>query len=136
MVTTHKCKFLSLVQTICTAKCLHKINTHALIVMQANIIEGYVKDSRINLYKKKLKEDSIYRIESFMVTPARDSYRVANHPYRIQLSQQTKMTEIIPEPDNFPICACDVKSFDVLVARTKKYTLLSGSDRKLLTRSN
>jgi hypothetical protein len=60
-----------------------------------------------------------------MVSPARNKYRAANHPYRIKLTNLT-MTQVVPEPENFLMYAHNARPFNILETRVGDNTLLSG----------
>lgn len=90
-----------------------------------NTIEGSLPKERMDQFMDKLKEGLVYRLESFMVVGARTGYRTAEHDYRIRISQNTKVKEVVPEPENFPLYAYDAKSFDAIRPRIGSTLLLS-----------
>jgi hypothetical protein len=77
-------------------------------------------------FRDKLKEGRAYMIESFMIVGHRPNYRATDHYHRFRISQNTKISEILPEPENFPLYAYDAKSFDDIRPRVDKAVLLSG----------
>jgi hypothetical protein len=42
-------------------------------------------------------------LRKFIVADVQNKYRVADHPYRIKITQCSKVQEIIPQPDNLPL---------------------------------
>ncbi|XP_047091234.1 uncharacterized protein LOC124703069 isoform X2 [Lolium rigidum] len=76
-------------------------------------------------FRDKLKEGRVYMIESFMIIGPRPNYRAIDHYHRFRISQNTKISEILPEPENFPLYAYDAKSFDDIRPRVDKAVLLS-----------
>jgi hypothetical protein len=77
-------------------------------------------------FRDKLKEGRVYMIESFMIIGPRPNYRAIDHYHRFRISQNTKISEILPELENFPPYAYDAKSFDDIRPRVDKAVLLSG----------
>lgn len=51
-------------------------------------------------------------LQSFMVVAAWPKYRTADHLYKIRISQNTKVSEVVPVPKNFPLYVYDANSFD------------------------
>jgi hypothetical protein len=66
-------------------------------------MEGCVPPNRVYKFREQLKEGSIYRFESFIVAAAWNKYKTANHPYRIKITQRTKVIEAIPDSEIFPL---------------------------------
>ncbi|KAM0870056.1 hypothetical protein ACQ4PT_040276 [Festuca glaucescens] len=60
-----------------------------------------------------------------MIVGPRPNYRATDHCHRFRISQNTKINEILPEPDDFPLYAYDAKSFDDVRPRVDKPVLLS-----------
>jgi hypothetical protein len=54
----------------------------------------------------------VYRLEPFTVVAAWSKYRTANHLYKIRISQNTKVNDVVPVPGNFHLYAYDAKPFD------------------------
>ncbi|KAK1650858.1 hypothetical protein QYE76_068663 [Lolium multiflorum] len=90
-----------------------------------NTIEGSLLEKRMEQFKDKLEEGKVYKLESFMVVDPRPNYRATDHCYRLRISQNTKINEILPEPENFPLYAYDAKSFDDVRPRVDKPDILS-----------
>jgi hypothetical protein len=63
-------------------------------------------------FRDKLKEGKVYKLESFMIVDPRTSYRATDHCHRFRISQNTKINEMLLEPENFPLYGYDAKSFD------------------------
>jgi hypothetical protein len=66
-----------------------------------NTTEGCVSFNRIYKFGEQLKQGSIYSLESFIVAATWDKYETTSHPYRIKITQRTKVIEPIPEPEIF-----------------------------------
>ena len=96
------------------------------------MIEGCLPENNVALFSDKLKEGLVYQIESFMVMPARRNYRTVSHANRIKIGQRTKITEIEPQPDGFPLYAHNIKTFDILAERMKDTEVLSGIQKHFL----
>jgi hypothetical protein len=94
--------------------------------LQGNTIEGSLLEERMEQFRDKLEEGKAYKLESFMVVDPRPNYRATDHCYRLRISQNTKINEILPEPENFPLYAYDAKSFDDVRPRVDKPDILSG----------
>lgn len=95
------------------------------IDQQENVIEGCVGKKRVAVFKGKLKEDTVYKIEQFMLTGQKMRNQVAEHPYRIKLAKYTKIAEIVPQPEDFPFYTYRIKSFDELEGRIGDNTYMS-----------
>jgi hypothetical protein len=54
----------------------------------------------------------VYRLEPFTVVADWSKYRTANHLYKIRISQNTKVNDVVPVPGNFHLYAYDAKPFD------------------------
>ena len=100
-------------------------NNH--FILQGNMIEGCLPENNVRRFGDKLKESLVYEISSFMVVNARNSYRVADHAFRIKIGQQTKIKEINLPPESFPFYAYKAESFDTLETQMKKTNILSGT---------
>lgn len=74
----------------------------------------------------ELKEGWIYNLEFFIVAAARNEYKIIYHPSRIKIAQLTKVTQAVPEPEDFPMFTCNAKSLDVLRSHTWDNIVLSG----------
>lgn len=74
--------------------------------------------NRFDRFRGTLEEDMIYNITSFMLADARKSYTPVDNPHRIRLTQNTRVAEVNPQPENFPYYAYDAKPLDVLALRT------------------
>jgi hypothetical protein len=61
-----------------------------------------------------------------MVGNARPKYKTTDHPYRIRFTQYTRVKQVVPEPENFPLIAHKARPFDVLALRRESDVLLSG----------
>ncbi|CAM0949019.1 unnamed protein product [Alopecurus aequalis] len=95
------------------------------IDQQGNMIEGCLPENNMQRFSDKLKESLLYEISSFIVVAARNSYRVAEHAFRIKIGQQTKIREIDPPLEDFPFYAYNAKPFDTLEKRMKETNVLS-----------
>jgi hypothetical protein len=67
----------------------------------------------------------VYKLESFMIASPWNNYTAAGHCHRIQISQNTRVKEIVTEPENFPLYAYDAKSFDEVHPRLDEKLVLS-----------
>jgi hypothetical protein len=47
-----------------------------------------------------------------MVVAASPKYRTTDHLYKIRISRNTKVTEVVPVPENIPLYVYDANSFD------------------------
>lgn len=100
---------------------------------QGNMIEGCLPANRFDKFRGTLEEGMIYNIVSFMLADPRKSYRAVDNPHRIRLdnphrirlTQNTRVTIVNPQPENFPCYAYDAKPFDVLTQRVGDSSLLS-----------
>ena len=90
------------------------------------MMEGCIPANRIDQFKQSLREGTVYKLQSFIVSGARSKYRAVNSPYRIKFTQWTKIAEVNPPPEGFPLFAYDAKPFDALQSRIGNNTLLSG----------
>lgn len=77
------------------------------------------------MFRAKLKEDTIYKIEQFIVTGQKIRNRVTDHLYRIKLAKNTKITEDCPQLADFPFYTYSLKSFDELETRVGDKTYVS-----------
>ena len=91
------------------------------------MIEGCLPENNVGRFSDKIKESLVYEISSFMVINARNTYRVADHAFRIKIGQQTKIKEIHPPPEDFPIYAYNAKPFDIHEKRLRQTDILSGT---------
>lgn len=100
-----------------------------LLLLQGRSMEAQILKAWIPTFKQQLKEDSVYYIKYFQVLNARASFRPADHPYMIRFTAHTKVTEVTPVPDTFPLYACTPISFSALhqKARNPDYTYTSGT---------
>jgi hypothetical protein len=53
-------------------------------------MKGCVPTNHIDQFKARLKEGSVYTLETFIVADVRNKYRVADHSYRIKITQVLK----------------------------------------------
>ena len=89
-------------------------------------MEGYIPNNRVEQFKDKLKEGSVYTIEQFVLCDAKKSYRSVEHPFRMRFTQRTKLTEIFGAPEDFLVYAYNVKTFSYLARRMNDNTVLTG----------
>ncbi|KAM0870508.1 hypothetical protein ACQ4PT_039955 [Festuca glaucescens] len=92
---------------------------------QGNTIEGFLPADRISQFRHRLKEGSVYTIESFMIIEPRKSYKTSSHPHRIRLAKHRSINEMNPEPKNFPRIAYNAMLFDQLSIRKNNNEYLS-----------
>ena len=78
-------------------------------------MERYIPNNRVEQFKDKLKEGSVYTIEQFVLSDAKKSYRSVEHPFRMWCTQRTKLTEIFGAPEDFPVYAYSVKTLATLL---------------------
>lgn len=61
-----------------------------------NTMEGCIPTNHIGQFKEQLKEDPVYTLESFIVADALKKYKMTDHPFRIKITQSTKVHEVVP----------------------------------------
>ena len=84
------------------------------------------------MFTGKLKEDTVYKIQQFMVAGQKMRHRVAERLYKIKLTKYTKIIEVSPQPDNFPFYTYNIKSFNQLENCVGDNTCVSGTVRDYL----
>ena len=89
-------------------------------------MEGTIPGNRVDQFRARLKEGSVYTIEKFNLYDAKKSYRAVDHPLRICFTQRTVVNEVLPQPEGFPIFAYSAFPFVVLTGRVDQNVLMSG----------
>ena len=79
------------------------------------------------MFTGKLKEDTVYKIQQFMVARQKMRHRVAECLYRNKLANYTKIIEVSPWPDDFPSYTYNIKSFNQLENCVGDNTCVSGT---------
>ena len=89
-------------------------------------MEGTIPGNRVDQFRARLREGSVYTIEKFNLYDAKKSYRAVDHPLRICFTQRTVVNEVLTQPEGFPIFAYSAFPFIVLTGRVDQNVLMSG----------
>ena len=90
-------------------------------------MQGTIPKQLIDHFKRMLIEGEIYHISGFVVVPAQSSYRVSNHPFRIQLLKNTFIKAFDDKNVSIPFERFEFLNFDDAKARMGDKTFLSGT---------
>lgn len=77
---------------------------------QGNATEGCIGKDRVAMFRERLKENAVYKIEEVMIASQKLRHRII---------------KIRPEPKDFPFYTYNIKSFDDLEVRTGDNTYVS-----------
>lgn len=89
-------------------------------------MEAQIPGRHLHLFTLSLKENNVYFIEYFEVANAKASYQAVNCPVMARFTRHTKINEVATVPNDFPMYACIIVSFDVLRTRLGQNQFLSG----------
>lgn len=73
-----------------------------MIDYQGGTMEGTIPKDKIDAFKKKISEGTIYRLSYYQVQKPREKYRTVDHPWRVMFAQRTVVEPIVPQPPNIP----------------------------------
>lgn len=89
-------------------------------------MEGCIPERWLQQFKPLLQEGNIYDISYFEVAVSKNTYKCVDHYIMAKFTKATKVIEVIPQPQEFPIYAYHAVPYSVLAQRINKPVLLSG----------
>jgi hypothetical protein len=87
-------------------------------------MEECVPANRIYQFRDRLKEVSVYTLETFIVADVQMKWKTTDHPYKIKITQLTKIEKIIPQPEKIPFIRIQAKLSEILQTLTENNTLI------------
>jgi hypothetical protein len=90
-------------------------------------MEGWIPGKRWDQFKDLIKEGSVYTVEKFDLAKPKKNYRSVDNPIRICFTWRTKVAEIVPAPQNFPMFAYTALPLNKLSDRVDNIITLSGT---------
>ncbi|KAM0911771.1 hypothetical protein ACQ4PT_013250 [Festuca glaucescens] len=96
-----------------------------VVDQQKSVMEGVVPGNRVDQFRDKLKEGSIYTIDKFDLYDPKKTYRSVDNPFRICFTMRTLLAEVVPPPENFPMFAHNALPFSVFTDRINGKIVLS-----------
>lgn len=88
-------------------------------------MEGWIPGKRWDQFKDLIKEGSVYTVEKFDLAKPKKNYRSVDNPIRICFTWRTKVAEIVPAPQNFPMFAYTALPLNKLSDRVDNIITLS-----------
>lgn len=98
-------------------------------------MEAYILKAQISRFMGTIIEDHVYYIEYFKVTVAKEQYCAVHHHLQARFTGWTKVREVLPVPQGFPLFAYKLCTFQQILSRIEDKTYLASRYKKLLLSS-